>query len=439
MYCAPLYDYNIINNLVCDKMKTKLIISILILFALLSGCIGEKTITINADNYSKNVIQHVLDMSDKNITKYIDSITVYDDKNLLNEKCKSIKYTNRVLNRTYIDNYVGCSEMKYASEQENEDIDSVDIYILSDNQLKEYCDTEGNTLAYFIGAIDYNKKYNLVDAYYERLYSDEYADKIIKNKCDSGETKIILDQLNLLQDNYDSQKNSYYDAYNLSEDTYYLKWGRYIRIENLPDKYNECKPRCINGICVICTPKPISIYDTEREHSGIPQDKYYQYEQDYNKYIKDTDKYSNLIEELYEEYSKNYDIISDEYNRSIENYKYPFENGYQEHIENVNRFDIIKSDVQQTNNIINDEYDKKILTLGESWKLKNGYVISILSSDAPNNMVWISLTNNNVKIDDYVLKTGETYNYNNIVITTVENNIRRNNTDLVTFRNTIVN
>lgn len=50
MYCALIYDYNITNNLVCDKMKIKIIISILILSIFFSGCIDDSISTQSVDD-----------------------------------------------------------------------------------------------------------------------------------------------------------------------------------------------------------------------------------------------------------------------------------------------------------------------------------------------------------------------------------------------------
>jgi len=269
-------------------MKIKyMMILVLILSMLLSGCITEKTITINADDYSKSVIQHILDISDKNITKYIDSITVYEDQQSLNEKCKSIKLTNRTFNETYVDNYLGCGELEYVSESENSNTNSVDMFILSDNLLIDYCETEGNTVAYLIGYIDYSRKYNSpTDAYYINLYSNEYADKIIKNKCENDEVKSILSRLQLLQDKYNNSVELNLLEYYLIEDEYNLKWNKYIR---------------------------------------IPQERYYEYKLDYQKHLDAHQKYLDTYDKLYYDYSEKYDETSDEYNESIRKYKYPFE------------------------------------------------------------------------------------------------------------------
>lgn len=267
-----------------------IIISTLIFTILISGCLSGKTITINADNYSKSVIQHVLDISDKNITKYIDSVTVYEDQYLLNEKCRSIKQSNRRFNETNsanFVNYVGCIEIKYNSESENANIDSADMFILSDNLLTDYCDTEGNTVAYFIGYIDYEKKYtSVVDGYYENLYAEEYANKIIKNKCDSEDYLNLENKLKTIYNNYNNSIEENEKTYKLAKDKYDLKWEHY---------------------------------------SSIPEDRYSEYKVDYSNYQNSYQKYSETIDNLYQEYSENHNKISEEMNETVRNYRYPFE------------------------------------------------------------------------------------------------------------------
>ena len=308
-------------------MSKYIIISFLILSILLSGCV-EKTIIINADNYSKSVIQHIVDISDKNMTKYINSITVYEDTKLLNEKCKSIKSTNIFSNKNLVDQYVGCVDIKYNSDSNDADISSTDIFILSDNNLKEYCDSEGYTIAYLIGSMEHNKKYHnyyisYTGAKTEDYYNKEYANNIIKNKCDSDEAKNILNKLQSVQDKYNNSVKIYSDESNLSEDEYYLKWGDYILIENLPDKYipDKYRPVCSNGYC-----KPVIMLSCEYSqfHCGIPQERYSEYTSDYNRYTNTTQKYSDLINSSFQEYSDNYDKISEEYNETLRNYRYPF-------------------------------------------------------------------------------------------------------------------
>src|SRR5665648_302629 len=168
-----------------NKMKI-ILLALAIFVVLLSGCLGT---TINADKYSKNVIQHTLELSGDNITKYINSITVYDDEYELNTKCKLIEATRASFNRTPSDQYVGCVELNYISDSENADLSSADMYILSDVKLKNFCNSEGDTVAYLIGTMEYNIKYNskTIDGYVESLYAEEYANQRIKDKCESNE------------------------------------------------------------------------------------------------------------------------------------------------------------------------------------------------------------------------------------------------------------
>ena len=266
-----------------SKMKI-LILTITIFIILSSGCLGT---TINADKYSKNVIQHTLELSEKDITKYINSITVYYDEDELNEKCKLIDSMNPSFNRTPIDQYVGCVELEYVSDSENADLGSADMHILSDIVSKDFCESEGNTVAYLIGTMEYNIKYNSKtnDEYVERLYAEEYANQRIKNKCESDEYKNLENELQAIQDNYNNSVESNEHAYMLASDRYNSKWGRY---------------------------------------TSIPENRYSEYSRDYDLHQEAYQKYSNTDDNLYSEYEANYDKILEDMNKSMINYQYPF-------------------------------------------------------------------------------------------------------------------
>lgn len=299
------------------------IITIFIIFS--TGCL-EKTIAINADNYSKSIIQHTLELSDKNITKYIDSVTVYNDENIINEKCKSIKITHKRANDTPIDQYVGCNDMKYISTSENADLDRVDMYVLSDDKLKYSCNSEGNTVAYLIGIMENNRKYSEVnDAYFENLYAEEYANQRIKDKCESEEYKKLENKLQTSRNNYNNSIKENENIFKKIEDTYYYKYAIYIPIEEIPYEYrfygNNLPIKCNNVYGkFICDTLP-----EDQRHVGIPDDKYSDYQLDYNNYQKAYNNYSETNDNLYKEYSENYDKISDEINITLINYRYPFE------------------------------------------------------------------------------------------------------------------
>ncbi|MFZ3060679.1 MAG: PQQ-binding-like beta-propeller repeat protein [Candidatus Methanoperedens sp.] len=64
----------------------------------------------------------------------------------------------------------------------------------------------------------------------------------------------------------------------------------------------------------------------------------------------------------------------------------------------------------------------KTLTPGESWEIGNGYVLTASSIDpkATPRQVWLVLSKDGVKLDDKILSEGETYNFNNIIITKIK-------------------
>lgn len=356
-------------------MSKYIIISALILSILLSGCL-EKTTTINGDNYSKSVIQHVLDMSDKNITKYIDSVTVYDNEEQLNEKCKSIKST-RELNETYVDDYAGCADVIYNSDSDNSDIKSSNMYILSDNKLKDYCNSEASTISYLIGTIEYRKKYSsIIDGYYVNSFATEYANNHFKDKCSSDEYLNIISNYNILKSKYDTitnnqntaidKYNAAIDKYNAAINSYSIKWDYYLKdaateitkIEKIEPQEIKPQVKTISNNCQIIngfnrctatplahvtyTPRTIAVYNPRicNTYSGqycgiIPEDRYNEYTRDYEILSNAYQEYSTVYDEYsssydgysnaYDEYFNSYEENSNKLNESLRNYRYPFE------------------------------------------------------------------------------------------------------------------
>jgi len=333
-----------------EKNKLKLIIAFSVLILLFGGCV-EKTITINADNYSTNVVQNVLSMSDKNITKYINSITVYENEDELNKKCKSIPPDSRIYNHTFDaefpKQYVGCTETMYESNEINANMESVNMFILSDNKLEEYCDSEGNTLFYLMGQVEYTKTYtSKVDGYNLNLYAEEYANKYIKNKCSSDEYLNLFNNYNIIENNFNLSINKFTsakDKYNSVIRKYNNKWNYYLvnTLEEIKEPEEKTYEKCSesisdNGFPMIYCPTVTTTYlpairtcnTYSGQYCGIPEDRYNEYVLDFNEYSK-----------VYDDYSKSYDVYSNAYNESLieynensnkinetlKNYRYPFE------------------------------------------------------------------------------------------------------------------
>ncbi len=89
--------------------------------------------------------------------------------------------------------------------------------------------------------------------------------------------------------------------------------------------------------------------------------------------------------------------------------------------------------------------DKKTLTVGESWEIGEGLVLTVNSIDAKANprQVWVTLTRDGVKIDDRVLNEKEIYTYLEktgagipVFVTYVDSIFAGATTDLVQFRYT---
>jgi len=308
----------------------KKILIILVVLMLFSGCI-EKTITINADTYSTNIIQNVLSMSDKNITKYINSITVYENVDEINNKCKSIPIDSRIYNRTFDaefpKQYVGCTETMYEFNEIDANMESVNMFILSDNKLKEYCDSEGNTLFYLMGQVEYTKTYtSKVDGYNLNLYAEEYANKYIKDKCKSDEYLNLFNNYNTIENKYklaNDELNVSKDKYNSVVRKYNNKWDFYIT-----SRLDEIESEETNSVPTHMLVQPRNCNEYSGQYCGIPEDKYNEYTLDFNEYSKAYDEYSALFDNkylnAYNEYLKEYTENSNKINETLKNYQYPF-------------------------------------------------------------------------------------------------------------------
>lgn len=66
--------------------------------------------------------------------------------------------------------------------------------------------------------------------------------------------------------------------------------------------------------------------------------------------------------------------------------------------------------------------DTKTLTKGETWNMGDGYALKVMNIDqkATPKQVWLELDRNDNKLDDKVLSSGQTYNYNNIFSTKID-------------------
>lgn len=336
-------------NIFTKKSELLIILGSLILL-LFSGCV-EKTITINADNYSTNIVQQVLSMSDKNMTEYINSINVYESSDELNKKCKSIRST-RVVNSTPIEDYAGCLEVLFESESVNAKITSVDMFIRSDSELVEYCASEGNTIFYLIGQLEYLKTYTSeVDGYNFNLYAEEYANKYIKDKCKSDEYLNLFNNYNIIENEHNSSKGKLTLAenkYNSVVRKYNDKWDFYIttRLDEIkPSKVSDertTSEKCTIGkygieTCTTTVKLPVPTYEAVQvrvcntysgQYCGVPEDRYNEYVLDFNEYSKAYDEYSTAYDtylKSYDEFSKEYDENSNKINETLRNYRYPFE------------------------------------------------------------------------------------------------------------------
>lgn len=80
--------------------------------------------------------------------------------------------------------------------------------------------------------------------------------------------------------------------------------------------------------------------------------------------------------------------------------------------------------------------DTKTLTKGETWNMGDGYALKVMNIDqkATPKQVWLELDRNDNKLDDKVLSSGQTYNYNNIFSTKIDS---ISDTEIV-LRNTYV-
>lgn len=65
----------------------------------------------------------------------------------------------------------------------------------------------------------------------------------------------------------------------------------------------------------------------------------------------------------------------------------------------------------------------KTLSVGETWEMGSGYIFYAQSIDAKASpkKVWMVFLRNGTKLDERILKEGETYTYSNIFITTIAN------------------
>ena len=82
--------------------------------------------------------------------------------------------------------------------------------------------------------------------------------------------------------------------------------------------------------------------------------------------------------------------------------------------------------------------DSAVLGVGETWDIGNGWTIVAQSIDAKANprQVWLVLYRNGIKLDDYVVAEGKTYNYKNIFSTKVASIYPGPITDMVSLTNT---
>lgn len=152
----------------------KYLILIIVLFIILSSNAEHKVEIIGADNQTKQIISDAINNTDKNVTKYIKSITVTDINTVTN-----ICNINGIRIKGITERNFGCNDLAYSQNR----LLSSSIYIVGDrSEYNESCNNFENTLYHEIGHTDYAQKYGYTRANTED-YADNYANIRAKDEC----------------------------------------------------------------------------------------------------------------------------------------------------------------------------------------------------------------------------------------------------------------
>ncbi|CAD6493183.1 MAG: Serine/threonine-protein kinase PknD [Candidatus Argoarchaeum ethanivorans] len=82
--------------------------------------------------------------------------------------------------------------------------------------------------------------------------------------------------------------------------------------------------------------------------------------------------------------------------------------------------------------------ERKTLTIGETWNLGNGYILTAQSIDAKATprQVWFAISKDGHQLDDKVLSEGQTYTYGTIFSTRIDGIFRGTTSDMVQLKDT---
>lgn len=225
----------------------------------------------NSTNISRKTTEHKTEHPiyiKSNYNGYIDKV-----KQLLSKAdVNTIKYINTInivsLNEIYnlCDSYtaVGCIVDTYN--------DLSDIYLAESSSYKDLCNTFNNTLYHELGHLN-NRKNHLIDS---EEAAENYASSFYKDKCKSDEYKIL-----------ESKLQNKLDEYNKTSEILSNKWDKY--------SCSTCIPNYKEGLS-LCK---IEIYDC-----GVPEELYYEYTKDYEKYNLSLNEYNKIILDINEYLNK---------------------------------------------------------------------------------------------------------------------------------------
>lgn len=247
-------NYSRINNLLYGKESQ-----------LQNGIGMQKESKIVADDYSRALILSALNNTNKDIAKYIDSVTVTTESTVTS-----------ICSR-YVKESIGCTINNYDADSGKLFNSKIYLTTIVDDfgysAYKGRCASFNNTLYHEIGHVVY--AYNFGGGIYqdEEQYADNYADNYSKDKCNTDVYKEL-----------DKRLKEKEDAYNNS-----------LKVLSKWDKYSNVI-KSENGIMIV---KVCGLYSSPNElNCGIPENLYNEYLMDYNQTSKSVDEYNSVLKEI---------------------------------------------------------------------------------------------------------------------------------------------